>query len=380
MATYDADSVPEGTYTDSFYNLKRVSVLKPGNGNKLEINGLLDGKAWVQVRDVYPSEVPEGWTSEVAAVMCARTSYNMDIRTPKIDAKLISFLAENGHTSPLESCHMRFRLHVPKFVSLQILRHRTASFNELSQRYTKVPVEYYSPSYNNGEGVRYSGTLNKQSSKASEEPISENVKTKLKLMDSHINSIFDIYNTLINEDGVAKEVARYALPCSTYTTLEVQFNLNNLTKFLSLRCAPDCQKETRDIADAMFTLAKQFFPTILSVWEKKQSSITLSREEISGIVNNKCPDTIKSKTAKSQFAKKLKLFTDTNEDLIDKVETKTDSDKLLLDASKLELNLDNINFSKTPNVKRKCLFDASGDLEQDIHSKKKVYRLKKSFV
>jgi thymidylate synthase (FAD) len=291
-----------------------VSVIGAETPNVLEINGLLDGQAWVQVRDVYPSEVPPGYTSEAAAVACARTSFNMDLRTPKIDNKLLRFLTANGHTSPLESCHIRLRVHVPRFVATHILRHRTGSFNELSQRYAQVGSEYFTPTYNNGEGIRFGGTINKQSSQRSDNDDITVVNEKMKSMNEHIDGIFEIYNDLITNHGVAKEVARYALPSSTYTTLEVQFNLNNLMKFFTQRCADDCQYETRVIANAMLELSKQFFPVTLGEWERNRERLTYTKEELRALINGRTPKGIEGKTAKARFEKMKTEFANISKD------------------------------------------------------------------
>jgi len=305
-------SKPNESYSQNFRDIKRKSVFSSPDV-KLEINDLLDGQAYVRVKNVSPSEVPEGWTPEMLAVIGARTSLGLDLRTPQEDAKLLEYLTENYHTSPLEFCSVMFELKVPKFVAIQILRHRTAHVNELSQRYTKVEKEYYSPVYEGGKGIRFNGTTSRQSSKVGSKEQTVDALEVFKEMETHVEKLYDLYNKLIDEHNVGKEVARCFLPIGAYTTLNISFDLNNLMKFFTLRCAPDAQEETRLIAFAMLELSKQFFPTVLGVWEKKQNAFSISEEELKGLINGECPSSITSKSGKEQFNSKLKLFTNLNE-------------------------------------------------------------------
>jgi thymidylate synthase (FAD) len=110
--------------------------------------------------------------------------------------------------------------------------------------------------------------------------------------------VYKCYKDLLDA-GQARELARFHLPLSTYTTIVVQFDLNNLTKFFNLRCASDAQYEIKVFADAMKELATQFFPITLGIHEQYQGSLSLGVYEIQMIKNKKIPEEITSVTHKA---------------------------------------------------------------------------------
>jgi flavin-dependent thymidylate synthase len=378
------------TYTENFHSVPRKSVYD--NKNLLfEIDNLLDGQAYVRVKAVYPSEIPDiknsdkSYTSEFAAILGARTSFGTELKNVEADTKLLEYLTDNNHTSPLEFCSMIWEIKVPKAVAIQILRHRTSASmeaddifdfienNELSQRYTKVPEEYYVPTYNKGEGIRFSGTTNRQSSKTGSKEETSVVFKKMLEADKHLKALFEIYEDLVDNHNVGKEVARFYLPMGTYTTLNISFDLNNMMKFFTLRCASDAQYETRVIADAMFKLAKQFFPTVLGVWEKKQSQITLSPEELEGLVKSKCPDSITSKSGQEKFNSKLELYTQLMEKniiknfpLVKEEEIINEKRTNITPSSEIVKNISSSEEQKTINEKRTNITPSSEKAVSDV--------------
>ena len=284
--------------------MNTVNALDTAN---LEIDGLLDGNGFVKVVKITPETHPEGFTPEYLVAKAARVSYNADTKTPAQDKRLIEFLLRNAHTSPLEMCSITFCLKLPIAICRQLLRHRTGKFNEFSQRYSEVTEEVDRFRLDRTRSVlRGPDKTNKQAS-------SHNMSdTQMMSTISLINKaealqddVFRVYKSLLNA-GLAREVARFYLPVSTYTKIYVQFDLNNLIKFLRLRCAPDAQAEIRVYANAMKTLAKQFFPICLGLEDEYTDAIRIGQNEKEMIRTHRIPESVTSKT----YIKQLRELAD----------------------------------------------------------------------
>lgn len=274
------------------------------DGKNLMINGLLDGNGFVKLVKVSPETHPEGYTPEYLAAKAARLSYGSDNKSPTADKALIEFLVRNKHTSPLEMCSVTFCMKMPVAICRQLLRHRTGKFNEFSQRYTEVPEESGRFKLNNTfTSFRKKSKLNKQSSEIikEEERIFE-LNDMMEKMEKKQDEIFSLYKDLLDK-GLAKELARFYLPLSTYTTIYVQFDLNNLMKFLQLRCAEDAQFEIQVYANAMKELASQFFPICMGMFDQYRDSISLGKFEKQMIKERKIPDEVTSKTYRASLVK-----------------------------------------------------------------------------
>src|SRR5438552_2363620 len=116
------------------------------------IDPLLDGISSIELVRISGSDVD--------VVNAARVSYGKRVETiSEKDKGLISFLLEHEHTSPFEHNQFSFRIKAPIFVVRQWMRHRMNSYNEISYRYVKAPLEFYIPPY-----FRYQDTKNKQAS------------------------------------------------------------------------------------------------------------------------------------------------------------------------------------------------------------------------
>ena len=269
-------------------------------GKVLEKNGLLCGGGFVKVITVGPENHPEGRYPEYLIAKAARASYGDDNKSAKADKALIEFLVRNRHTSPLEMCSITFCMKMPIAICRQLLRHRTGKFNEFSQRYSEVDEKVGRFTLVNYPfGMRGKSSINHQASEFNLEE--EQVKKIAQLndkMEGLQQQVFACYKELL-EAGQARELARFHLPLSTYTTIYVQFDLNNLMKFLNLRCAPDAQYEIRVYADAMKDLARQFFPISLGIHEQYQGALLLGEYEKQMIKEGKIPDEVTSRTHKS---------------------------------------------------------------------------------
>src|SRR5215210_6786556 len=121
----------------------------------------------VALLDVMPRFAPAGKTADFAIVQAARVSYGAGTKQVNEDRGLIRYLLRHRHTTPLEMVEFKFHHVMPIFVARQWIRHRTASVNEYSARYSVVRERFYHP---NIENVRKQSTTNRQ---GGEEPIGD---------------------------------------------------------------------------------------------------------------------------------------------------------------------------------------------------------------
>ena len=274
------------------------------DGKKMEVTNLLDGKGFVRVVKVSPEIHPEGYTPEYLIAKAARLSYGSDNKTPAQDKALIEYLVRHKHTSPLEMCNITFHMRLPIPICRQLLRHRTGKFNEFSQRYTEVNEDMSRlrmPDF--PESLRGASKLSKQASDFNLDlGQSSSILALMKRAEQKLDDVYKLYKEML-DSGLAKEVARFYLPLSTYTEIYVQFDLNNLMKFLHLRCAPDAQYEIQVYANAMRELSSQFFPTCLGIFEQYKDGEWLGDLEKRMIRERKIPDEVTSKTLRSSMKK-----------------------------------------------------------------------------
>lgn len=167
-----------------------------------------------------------------AFVRAARVSVGRDILTaaPSTeDAGLINFLVKNRHGSPFEHAVMTWRIEAPIFVWREFMRHRIASYNEMSSRYTVLPAEFYVPAPDRPlVQVGKPGAYTFEPGDGDQYRLMEN-RLKGSAYEDYLN-----YETMLNQ-GIAKEVARMVLPVNIYSVAYVTMNVRALTNFLSLR-------------------------------------------------------------------------------------------------------------------------------------------------
>jgi len=196
--------------------------------------------------------------SDVDIANAARVSYGKFVtQITERDAKLIKFLLEHNHTSPFEHNQLSFRVKAPIFVTRQWMRHRMNSYNEISYRYVKAPLEFYIPPH-----WRYQDTANKQASVGA----FKNDQFLQGYTDS-IKTSVQTYEHLL-ENGVCRELARGVLPLCTYTQFIYTCNLHSLMHFCKLRLHPGAQFEIRMFAQQILMLALPHFPVSLGEWKK----------------------------------------------------------------------------------------------------------------
>jgi len=196
----------------------------------------------------------------------ARVSYSGGDETRKVSdtRNLLRYLMRHEHTSPFEMAEVKFVLRVPIFVMRQLVRHRTASLNEYSGRYSEMTDDCYMPA---PDRLLKQSTTNKQGSAGELDP-----RTKWDIDDRlrrSFMSSFDIYRSNLYT-GLAKETARINLPVSNYTELYWKCDLNNFFRFLRLRLDAHAQWEIRELAQLMYDAAKPHFPISFEAFEDYQ--------------------------------------------------------------------------------------------------------------
>jgi thymidylate synthase (FAD) len=240
------------------------------------INLLDDG--FVRLVDMMPRMAPHGRSPDFAIVRNARVSFGRGLKSEEEDRALLRYLYINQHSTPFESVVFTFHLRLPRFVATHFHRHRTASINEFSQRYAEVKEDsFFHPSRVEGS-LRLQEKFNKQGSDTiTTDP---SVVGLVKAMEEKVASLFDDYKALIKL-GVGKEVARSFLPVSTYTEMYFTMNLRNLLHFLELRYDRHAQKETRDYAEAIYTILKRVVPDTIALFDEvTREGLRLTSREV----------------------------------------------------------------------------------------------------
>ena len=196
--------------------------------------------------------------SDVDVVNAARVSYGKFVtEITERDTKLINFLLKHNHTSPFEHNQLSFRIKCPLFVARQWMRHRMNSYNEISYRYVKAPLEFYVP-----PKWRVQDTQNKQASVGS----FDNADAT-RIYTQALEHATRAYEQLLSAD-IGRELARAILPTATYTQFIFTCNLHSLMHFMRLRLDAGAQYEIRQYAHALLTLAYPHFSVSLGAWKK----------------------------------------------------------------------------------------------------------------
>ena len=190
--------------------------------------------------------------NDLSVVNAARVSYSKTKKSfEQSDEKLIKYLAEHNHWSPFAHASLQFRIKAPIFVARQLVKHQVGLvWNEVSRRYVDFPPELYKP-----ETWRGRPKNSKQGSDG-EIKLDQTIEYS---MESAMESCLITYNTLL-EKGVAPEQARMVLPQSMMTEWYWSGTLYAFSRVCNLRCKPDTQKETRDVADEMSKICDEKFP------------------------------------------------------------------------------------------------------------------------
>jgi thymidylate synthase (FAD) len=190
----------------------------------------------------------------------ARVSYGFGTRQVSQTRGLVRYLRRHRHTTPSEMVEFKFHCAMPMFVARQWIRHRTASVNELSARYSLMPLLFYTPDQ---EQFALQSRSNKQGRE--EGAPAEVYREAVRRWESLREQSGGAYGWLLEED-VAREIARIDLPVSTYTQWYWKIDLHNLLHFLSLRVDPRAQWEIQQFARIIAGMVKRVAPLSYEAW------------------------------------------------------------------------------------------------------------------
>ena len=191
---------------------------------------------------------------------CARVS-NPNNQENDNYAGLLKYCIKHQHWSIFEQAFMTLEINTTRGLAAQILRHRSFTFQEFSQRYadtnlldTNIPLPE----------LRRQDTKNRQNS--IDDIPEEQSKMLLGRIQNYFNEGLDLYNELLRE-GIAKECARFVLPLATPTRIYMSGSVRSWVHYIDLRSGHGTQKEHMDIANACKSLFTEQFPTVSAALE-----------------------------------------------------------------------------------------------------------------
>ncbi len=199
--------------------------------------------------------------SDDSVERAARVSYGYGTRKTSQTRGLIRYLRRHRHTTPSEMVEFKFHCAMPMFIARQWIRHRTASVNEYSGRYSLMPLLFYSP---DEEQFALQSDSNRQG-RAGMAASTDLFNEARERWDAQRVAASEGYSWMIGED-VARELARIDLPLSTYTQWYWKIDLHNLLHFLSLRADPHAQWEIQAYAQVMAGMVKRVAPLSYEAW------------------------------------------------------------------------------------------------------------------
>ena len=186
---------------------------------------------------------------------CARVS-NPNNQNNENYAGLLRYCIKHQHWSIFEQAFMTLEINTTRGLAAQILRHRSFTFQEFSQRYadtnlleTNIPLPE----------LRRQDTKNRQNS--IDDIPEEQSKMLLGRIQNYFNEGLDLYNELLRE-GIAKECARFVLPLATPTRIYMSGSVRSWVHYIDLRSGHGTQKEHMDIANACKSIFTEQFPTV----------------------------------------------------------------------------------------------------------------------
>ncbi|GBR72012.1 FAD-dependent thymidylate synthase [Gluconobacter kanchanaburiensis] len=200
-----------------------------------------------------------------AVVQAARVSYGRGTKKVSEDAGLIRYLMRHRHSTPFEMCEIKFHVKLPVFVARQWIRHRMASVNEYSARYSILDREFYLPSL---DQVAAQSSSNRQGRSDALDP--ETAREVLDILCRDASQCYDDYESLLNPEGtgLARELARMNLTLNTYTQWYWKIDLHNLMHFLALRADAHAQYEIRVYAEKMIDILKAWVPATAAAFQE----------------------------------------------------------------------------------------------------------------
>jgi len=230
--------------------------------------------------------------NDSSIVQAARVSYGKGTKKVNEDKGLINYLMRHRHTTPFEMCDIKFHIKLPIFIARQWIRHRTASINEYSARYSVLEDEFYIPDPQN---IAAQSKKNHQGRDEEKQLSVVEQNRILEILKTDSQNGYNHYLEMMNEDkkgniidkskdGVARELARMNLTLNCYTEWYWKINLHNLFHFLALRTDSHAQYEIREYANIMLDMVKKCVPHSFAAFEKYRiGGKEFSRDEIATI-------------------------------------------------------------------------------------------------
>ena len=231
-----------------------------------------------------------------SVVQAARVSYGRGTRRRNEDRGLIKYLMRHRHTTPFEMAEIKLHVKLPIFVARQWIRHRTASVNEYSARYSILDREFYIPE---PKHLAAQSSDNRQGREALLE--GAEASRVLKILRDDAERAYDHYLELLNEDphgkpdrvervGLARELARMNLSVNFYTQWYWKVDLHNFLRFLYLRADPHAQYEIRAYAETLISILERWVPLTAEAFREYQlegthlsaTAINVIKERLAG--------------------------------------------------------------------------------------------------
>jgi len=207
----------------------------------------------ISITEVFPSDELFDVSPEQLIVYLARVSSPQNQGDFYSGPRLLRYLIDHCHWSPFEMVDMTVRIQTTRAIAAQILRHRSFSFQEFSQRYATVrPENAFLPCL-----ARRQDKKNRQQSTDDLPPETQEWFTREQTR--VFDEAYRVYTEAL-EKGVAKECARFVLPLNTVTTMYMKGSIRSWIHYLQLRTKDDVQKEHRDIAVEIRGILCRNFP------------------------------------------------------------------------------------------------------------------------
>ena len=193
--------------------------------------------------------------SDLTVVNAARVSFGKrkgKAEFDNSDKKLINYLARHNHWSPFGHCSIQFYIKAPVFVARQLVKHQVGlTWNEISRRYVDTEPEFFEPDV-------WRGAADDKKQGSSDETINISSHSKRVYLQV-LKSAKWTYEDLLKQ-GVCPEQARMVLPQSMITEWYWSGTLYAFARVCNLRCKPDAQQETREIANMIDKECGKMFP------------------------------------------------------------------------------------------------------------------------
>ncbi len=197
--------------------------------------------------------------AENLIVEMARVSNPQNAKNTETAPKLLRYLLKHKHFSPFEMANMCVEINTTRAISPQILRHRSFSFQEFSQRYADVS-DVGSITLPHLRSQDYKNRQNSNDD-LKERLGGEKLAHYYRRMSTILEDSKHLYQEMISE-GIAKESARFVLPLAAPTRLYMNGTLRSFIHYLQVRCDPSTQLEHREIAEAIKGIFYKEFPII----------------------------------------------------------------------------------------------------------------------